>query len=212
MISCSQCEKTPCLYGYPDGLPVWCQSRRYQALIDNAKADYLKPENLAIHIAAAKIIKEGNNLWPRVQETIEFAKELGVRKVGFAVCIGLIREGRELVRYFQRAGFNDLVTVGCMIGGLKDTETGIPNEYSFPYGATCNPITQANILNLEGTELNIMVGLCTGHDTLFLKHSKAPVTVFAVKDRVACNNPAAVLFSPFHRMRLNQAYKERRRD
>jgi len=175
--------------------------------VEQTKTEYLKPENLAIHVSTAKVIKKGNDLWTRVQETIEFAKELGAKKIGFAVCIGLLREGRELVRFFQRAGFNDLVVVGCMIGGLKDTETGVPKEFSFPYGATCNPIAQAEILNRENTDLNVLVGLCTGHDTLFLKHSKALVTVFAVKDRVACNNPTAVLFSPFQRMRLNQAYK-----
>ena len=189
-------------------MPEWCQGRSYQDIIKDVKARYLAPEDLSIHVAAAKVIKEGNNLWSRAQETIEFAKALGVKKIGFAVCIGLIREGRELIRYFNRAGFNDLVAVGCMIGGLKDTDTGVPEEYSFPYGATCNPIAQAEILNREGTELNIMVGLCIGHDTLFLKHSKAPVTIFAVKDRVTCNNPTAVLFSPFQRMRLNQAYKK----
>jgi uncharacterized metal-binding protein len=206
-ISCSQCQKTPCLYGYPEGLPEWCQGRRYQDIIERARAGFFEPENLRIHIAAAKVIEKGNELWPRAQETIEFAKELGVRKIGFAVCVGLIREGRELVRYFQRAGFGDMVAVGCMIGGLKSTETGVPEEYSIRYVVTCNPIAQAEILNRERTELNIMVGLCTGHDTLFLRYSKAPVTVFAVKDRAACNNPTAVLFSPFYRMRLNEVYK-----
>ena len=208
IISCSQCKTTPCLYGYPEGMPEWCQANNYQDLLEQTKTEYLKPENLDIHVSAAKVIKKGDNLWPRVQETIEFAKGLGTKKIGFAVCLGLLREGKELVRFFQRAGFSDMVVVGCMIGGFKDTETGVPEEYSFPYGATCNPIAQAEILNREGTELNVMVGLCIGHDTLFLKHSKAPVTVFAVKDRVTCNNPTAVLFSPFQRMRLNQAYKK----
>jgi uncharacterized metal-binding protein len=33
-----------------------------------------------------------------------------------------------------------------------------------------------------------------GHDTLFIKCSKAPVTVFAVKDRVLAHNPIAALY------------------
>ena len=206
IISCEQCKATPCLYGYPEGMPAWCEGRYYQDVIDQSKTKYLESENLNIHASTAKVVKTGDNLWSRVQETIEFAKELGVKKIGLAVCLGLIREGKELARYFRRAGFDDLVVVGCMIGGLKDTETGIIKEYSFRYGATCNPIAQAEILNREGTALNIMVGLCIGHDTLFLKYVKAPVTIFAVKDRVTCNNPTAVLFSPFQRMRLNEAY------
>ena len=208
VISCEQCKANPCAFGYPDGMPAWCPGTRYQDIIEEAKTTYLKPENLNIHVSAAKVIKRGEEKWPRIQETIEFARELGVKKIGFAICIGLLRETKELVRFFQRAGFNDLVVAGCMIGGLNDTETGVPKEYSYPYGATCNPIAQAEILNKEGTELNVMVGLCVGHDTLFLKYAKAPVTVFAVKDRPTGNNPIAPLFSMYHRMWLNQAYKK----
>ena len=39
-------------------------------------------------------------------------------------------------------------------------------------------------LNKEETDLNILVGLCVGHDSLFYKYSKAPVTTLVVKDRV----------------------------
>ena len=58
----------------------------------------------------------------------------------------------------------------------------------------CNPILQAKMLNEEGTDLNVVVGLCVGHDTLFLRHSKVPTTVMIVKDRVLQHNPAAALY------------------
>ena len=54
---------------------------------------------------------------------------------------------------------------------------------------------QARILNREGTDLNVIVGLCVGHDTLFIKHSEAPVTCLIVKDRVLAHNPAAALYA-----------------
>ncbi len=57
----------------------------------------------------------------------------------------------------------------------------------------CNPLMQAEVLNENGTELNIMAGLCVGHDVLFIKHSKAGVTPLVVKDRVLNHNPAAAL-------------------
>jgi len=38
------------------------------------------------------------------------------------------------------------------------------------------------------------VGLCVGHDSLFLKHSKALVTVLVNKDRVLGHNPVAALY------------------
>ena len=58
----------------------------------------------------------------------------------------------------------------------------------------CNPIFQAKRLNREGTELNIVVGLCVGHDSLFYRYSDALVTTLVAKDRVTGHNPAAVLY------------------
>ena len=49
-------------------------------------------------------------------------------------------------------------------------------------------------LNKSHTDLNKILGLCVGHDTLFIKYSQAPVTVLAVKDRVLGHNPMAALY------------------
>jgi uncharacterized metal-binding protein len=65
----------------------------------------------------------------------------------------------------------------------------------------CNPITQAEILNKEKVDFAIMLGLCLGHDTLFIKHCKVPMTVIAVKDRVTGHNPLAALYT------INSYYK-----
>ena len=59
----------------------------------------------------------------------------------------------------------------------------------------CHPVAQARILALSGTELNILLGLCVGHDALFLQHSGAPCTVLAVKDRVTGHNPLAAVYT-----------------
>jgi uncharacterized metal-binding protein len=55
-------------------------------------------------------------------------------------------------------------------------------------------VAQARILNEVGTDLNVIVGLCVGHDILFTRHSTAPVTTLVVKDRVTGHNPAAALY------------------
>jgi len=44
-------------------------------------------------------------------------------------------------------------------------------------------------------ELNVLIGLCVGHDSPFFGYSEAPVTVLMVKDRVTGHNPAAALYS-----------------
>lgn len=46
-----------------------------------------------------------------------------------------------------------------------------------------------------GTHFNIMLGLCIGHDSLFLKFVEGLTTVFAVKDRVTGHNPIAALYT-----------------
>jgi uncharacterized metal-binding protein len=151
------------------------------------------------------VLKRGGYDWPRVQQCIEFARELGAKKVGLAVCVGLIREGREFARFLDRAGFQ-VISIACMVGGLKPQETGIPDEWVNPLGISCNPIAQAEILNREGTELNFIYGLCVGHDTIFIRRSKAPVTYVVAKDMVTGNNPGTVLLSPYHRMKLVATY------
>jgi len=66
------------------------------------------------------------------------------------------------------------------------------------YETICNPIGQAMVLNDLRTDLNIIVGLCIGHDILFTKYSDAPVTTFIVKDRVTGHNPAITLYSSYY--------------
>ncbi len=205
LISCSQCKTTPCLYGYPEGMPEWCQANRYRGLLKQANAEYLKPENIKINLASLKVIKDGNLQWTRLEECMEFGKALGVKKVGVACCLGLIRDGSEFVRFLRRAGF-EVVFIACTIGGATATDIGAPEEYGFYGGMACNPIAQAKILNFEKTELNFMLGLCVGHDTLFIKHSQAPIVDFAVKDKVACHNPLGPLYSSYHRMHLREKY------
>jgi len=58
----------------------------------------------------------------------------------------------------------------------------------------CNPIGQALFLNQQKTDFNLMLGLCVGHDTLFIKYSDAPITALAVKDRVTGHNPLAPVY------------------
>jgi len=131
----------------------------------------------------------------RVEETVEFAKKMGYRKLGVAFCAGLFSEGRTLVQILEKHGF-EVVSVCCKVGSVPKEFLGLAEQEKVKvgkYDIMCNPITQAEILNQAGTEFNILVGLCVGHDSLFLKHSKALVTVLVTKDRVLGHNPVAAL-------------------
>lgn len=204
-IQCHQCKTNACLDRYPQGIPDYCQVRKYPGMVEWSRQEYSEPETARLHLAAAKVLKRGAYDWTRVQQCIEFARELGVNKVGLAVCVGLIREGREFARFLDRAGFQ-VVSAACMIGGLAAEDTGVPEEWVTPLGISCNPIAQAEVMNREETGLNFIYGLCVGHDTIFIKRSNAPVTYVVTKDNVTGNNPSAVLYSAIHRMKLVDIY------
>jgi uncharacterized metal-binding protein len=132
----------------------------------------------------------------RVEETIEFAGKMGYKKLGVAFCAGLFMEGKTLVQILEKNGF-EVTSVCCKVGGVPKEFLGLKDTEKVRIGTEetmCNPITQAEILNAAGTEFNILVGLCVGHDALFLKQAKAMTTVLVAKDRVLGHNPVAALY------------------
>lgn len=132
----------------------------------------------------------------RIVEICEFAQKMNYKRLGIAFCMGLVKEAAIVEEIFKGHGF-EVVSVLCKAGGTSKEMIGITDEQKIARGtdeAMCNPIFQANLLNHEKTEFNILLGLCVGHDSLFFKHSEAPVTVLAVKDRVTGHNPLAAIY------------------
>ena len=102
-----------------------------------------------------------------------------------------------LQEILEANGFQ-VASVCCKVGSIPKEEIGLADEEKIRPGrfeALCSPIGQAKLLNEAGTDLNVVVGLCVGHDSLFFRHSEAPVTVLVAKDRVTGHNPAAVLYT-----------------
>ncbi|MBN1856758.1 MAG: DUF1847 domain-containing protein [Dehalococcoidia bacterium] len=134
---------------------------------------------------------------PRVEETAQFAKKMGYKRLGVAFCAGLRKEAGILDEILTRRGF-EVVSVCCQVGGMPKETIGITEEQkikgSGKWETMCNPIAQAKILNESHTEFNVLVGLCVGHDSLFFKYAEAPTTVLIAKDRVFGHNPAAGLY------------------
>ncbi len=203
-IMCHSCAKLECRRGYPEGVPAYCMATKFHDVVEQTKTEYSTPDAIDIYKAAAAVVTNGYGKWPRIKEAIEFAKELKLSKIGLASCVALICELGLVTELFIRAGFN-VSSAACQIGRVSPEARGVPELKGFR-GVTCNPIAQAEILNSEGTQLNFILGLCLGHDILFTRHSKAPVSTLIVKDRVTGNNPAAALSSSFHRQSLWKLY------
>ena len=137
-----------------------------------------------------------NARWTRVEDTIAFAKLMSYRRIGIATCIGLLDETARLTAVLEAQGF-EVVSVCCKAGSIDKLELGIAEEDKVHPGTfepACNPIAQARLLNAAQSDMNVIVGLCVGHDMLLAKHSAAPVTTLVVKDRVTGHNPVSVLY------------------
>lgn len=203
-ILCSFCAQKPCLSGDLSQAPKSCPTVIRADTIAEAKKKLQDDENRNIARDVARTWKELGKL-TRVEETMHFARLRGYRKLGLAFCVGLSDEAKLLTRVLKNEDF-DVVAVACMCGALTSDDAELPEEDKIVQGyrqPLCNPIGQALVLDGEGCQLNILLGLCVGDDTLFIKHSQAPVTVLAVKDRVLANNPLGVLYTarnPFTRL------------
>lgn len=195
--SCIDCAITRCdAHDSQRPYPAFCLS---QALGEERRAAALAqyqndPEDQKLAQTAAGVEADGYRKWPRVQETIVFAQRMGYHKIGIATCVGLIRESRTLAKILRAHGF-EVYGVGCKVGELAKDDLGIPPEHHGPGEIACNPVMQAELLNEAGTELNIVMGLCVGHDSLFYKHAQGVTTTLVTKDRVTGHNPAAVLYN-----------------
>ncbi|SHK85437.1 DUF1847 domain-containing protein [Desulforamulus aeronauticus] len=147
----------------------------------------------------------GNNL-TRLDEVILLAKRMGYQRIGLAFCVGLTEEAAILEEILSK--HFEVYSACCKIGGLKKEDYDVPKVKEDKVEILCDPILQAKVLNQKKTDLNLEIGLCVGHDMLFAKYSEAPVTTFAVKDRVLGHNPLAICYSSYLRKKFkNKKYE-----
>lgn len=202
--NCALCRLKSCYRSPTSPKPEFCPMVTYPEVVEGALSNYDEVAR-RVHRAASLVEKEGYCVWPRLRETAEFAQKLGVRKLGVAFCIGLSSEAEHVARYLESKGF-EVYSVCCKCGSVDKTWAGLNEDDKLNPGShesMCNPVVQAELLNTVGAELNVIVGLCTGHDTLFIIYSKAPVTYLIVKDRVTGHNPAAAIYAySYFRSRL----------
>ncbi len=189
---CASCEAQICR----DGADCFGLAEEAAELYANADAD-----DMNLTRAAAKVEAQGYMRWPRALEIVRFAEAAGFSHLGIAFCIGLSEEAntyKDLVAKHFRVS-----SACCKVCGIPKSRFGLdqirPDD---PNEVQCAPLCQAEMLNQAGTQLNILIGLCVGHDAVFTRHSKAPVTTLVAKDRVLGHNPVAALYSQYWRKRL----------
>jgi uncharacterized metal-binding protein len=204
--------------GAGPGQPAHCPAALHPETIQETFAQY-EGETADAKLARVAAQVEGlcyqpvpgsdavNARWTRVEDTIALAKLMDFHKIGIATCIGLLDESSRLAAILSAQGLEP-VSVCCKAGSLDKLALGLDESEKVRPGTfepACNPIAQAQVLNQHQTDMNLIVGLCVGHDMLFAKHSDAPVSTIVVKDRVTGHNPIAVLYGQnFYYKRLQK--------
>lgn len=203
MYNCTDCS-AKCINAQGNERILSCPSLDLE-LIKESQKEYLLSENQSFATNAALVEKEGYCQLTRIEEIMDFAKRNNMTKLGLAFCVGLQNEAREVSKIFTHNGFS-VLAAACKNGLLPKSTLGLENDQTISNNNAeimCNPIGQAKYMNKAGSELNIILGLCVGHDSLFIKYAQAPVTVLAVKDRVTGHNPLVAVYN------ANSYYKNR---
>lgn len=162
---------------------------------EQSRVAYQDSQSLGMLKVAAEVEAEGYMEWNRLEELIGFFQKMAWQRVGIANCIGLAKETDQLARILSR--HFEVFTVCCKNSGINKDDYTMPHINPECYEASCNPAGQAFLLKENNTDVNVIVGLCVGHDMLFNKYSHAPVTTFAVKDRVLAHNPLGAVYSGY---------------
>jgi len=198
-MQCGKCKKMDC----------YLEQKECTGIKEEILELYTDPEKQKMMEAAIGLESEDGRLLTRVEEIVKFADRMGYKHLGIAFCAGCSREGASLHKLLENSF--KITSVCCSVCGIgiKDVLPDCPDEGNRK--VICNPLGQAEILNRAETELNIVVGLCVGHDILFARSSHAPTTTLVVKDRVLVNNPGGVLNSLYWKKiisdRFNKIFK-----
>ena len=193
--SCTDCGVKNCSTrkgSYPEFCPTVALTDEE---IEKVTDLYVKnKKNRKVAVAAAEVEGGFYGKYTRVEEIIEFAHRIGAKKIGIATSVGLLEESRIFAQILRINGF-EVYGISCKVASQNKISIGIPEEYTCQTGQVmCNPIMQAKLLNKQNVDLNVVVGLCVGHDSLFYKYANGLTTTLVTKDRVLAHNPAAALY------------------
>ena len=204
------CQSSPLKEIKKDILPEYCPMRISEETIKSAIRRYGHNDVSKIYVPATITEKEAYEtirgvrmaVRPRIKELIEFGRLINAQRIGVAFCAGMRDEAARIVSFLEKSGFS-VASVLCKCGGVDKTRLHVDKKYKIgdplKFEASCNPVLQAELLNKAETDINVIVGLCLGHDMLFTMNSKAPVTTLIVKDRLLGHNPVIALYSNYHK-------------
>ena len=197
-LSCAECGTLNC-HKHEGHYPKFCLTTHVdETMLDDSLAFYQEEGiDRDVFLAAANVEAQYYGQLTRVEEILAFANRIGAKKIGIASCVGLSNESKIFAEILKVNGFDVFMAI-CKVGSRDKTDIGLKEDQKIrpnTFEPMCNPILQAKYLNKAKTDLNVIMGLCVGHDSLFIKYAKAVTTYLVVKDRVLGHNPIAALYS-----------------
>lgn len=162
-MQCALCRNKECLRGK-------------NCSIIKSELEYSEKEKRALQ--ASSLFQVGTERKTKLEEIIIYAKRMEYSKIGIAFSIECEIEGRLaydlLSRYFE------VFSVCCKVCGFEKEQFGIPTNGTSEFEAACNPRGQALLLNEDGAELNLMLGLDAINEIIFSEKSDAPAVSLPV--------------------------------
>lgn len=165
-------------------MPTNCPSLN-DGLMNDVREEYSEEIDSRIAYESARTRIDATRPMSRLEETIDFARRSGYKTLGVAFCKMVKKDADAVAKRLREEGFT-VNSVMCRTGAISDEILEREGENFIGgkgYETMCNPIGQAAVLRDAGTEFNLVMGLCVGHDTLFIRHSDTPMTILGVKDR-----------------------------
>ncbi len=116
--------------------------------------------------------------WTRLREVAEFARSMGVSRIGLAHDPDMKDVAESVARALEVFGLDPL---------LPSSESALSPE--------SNPAHQAEYFLDEGADLIVLAGLSVGHEAVLIQASKLPVVALVARDPRLGHNPVAALYT-----------------
>jgi uncharacterized metal-binding protein len=170
-VQCAECPSFVCRGGNRDAGPDFCPMH---GEFPEFRELYREEATRNLAVRAAIIEGEGYGKWTRLREIAEFSRAMGFQRLGMAHCPDMAREAARAASYFHGFGL----------------EPSLP-----PCPPGCDPEGQARFFAHQGTQLNVLAGMCVAHEAMLVQASQAPVVALVARDQRLRHNPAAALYT-----------------
>lgn len=214
-IDCFRCKTKECVSGIVNRkadrpiVPKYCPTKKHTDLVEEANRLLFQPENQKLAIVSSTIENScfkrepsGSIYYPmmplrcRIEEVMWLADDMGYKKLGIAFCTDLKNETEILTEILEFHGF-EVVSVCCKAGAVPVQEIGVKEGEKMhgpeSFETMCSGIIAAELLNDENADMNILMGLCVGQDSLFFRYAKATTVPVVVQDKIHAHNSTAAL-------------------